>query len=75
MDALVNRVDDVQLVCCVHMALLGTNLLIRHESLLKKISQRMVNEISQARIKVTFMHTRLQILFELLIIMFYGFRI
>lgn len=59
MDALVNRVDDVQLVCCVHMALLGTNLLIRHKSLLKKISQRMVNEISQARIKVSCTHAHI----------------
>lgn len=56
MDTLLERVDDVRLVCCVHMALLGTNLLIRHESLLEKISQRMVNEISQARIKVN-IHT------------------
>lgn len=56
MNALVNRVDDVQLVCCVHMALLGTNLLIKHESLLKKICQRMINEISQTRIKVIFMY-------------------
>lgn len=52
MDLLINRVDDVELVCCSHMALLGTNLLIKHERLLKKISQRVVDEISQARIKV-----------------------
>ncbi|XP_022161768.1 FAST kinase domain-containing protein 5, mitochondrial isoform X2 [Myzus persicae] len=51
MDALINRVDEVKLVCCVHMALLGTNLLIKHENLLKKISQRIVDEISLARIK------------------------
>lgn len=53
MDMLVEKVDKVDLVCCTHMALLGTNLLIKHEGLLKKISQRIVNEISQARIKVT----------------------
>lgn len=52
MDVLINKVDEVQLVCCVHMALLGTNLLIKHENLLKKISQRIVDEISLARIKV-----------------------
>lgn len=52
MDHLVNKVDDVQMICCTHMALLGTNLLIKHEDLLKRISQRVVNEISQARIKV-----------------------
>ncbi|CAH1731970.1 unnamed protein product [Aphis gossypii] len=51
MDVLINKVDEVQLVCCVHMALLGTNLLIKHENLLKKISQRIVDEISLARIK------------------------
>ncbi|XP_001948198.2 FAST kinase domain-containing protein 5, mitochondrial [Acyrthosiphon pisum] len=51
MDALKNKVDEVKLVCCVHMALLGTNLLIKHEDLLKKISQRIVGEISLARIK------------------------
>lgn len=54
MDALVNKVDEVKLVCCVHMALLGTNLLIKHENLLKKISQRIVDEISLARVKVMF---------------------
>jgi len=60
MDALVNKVDEVQLVCCVHMALLGTNLLIKHEDLMKKISQRIVDDISQARIKViTFFFTDL----------------
>lgn len=53
MDLLVNKVDNVQIICCTHMALLGTNLLIKHEDLLKRISQRVVNEISQARIKVT----------------------
>jgi len=53
MDVLVQKVDKVNLVCCTHMALLGTNLLIKHEGLLKKISQRTVDEISQARIKVT----------------------
>jgi len=52
MDVLVNKVDEVKLVCCVHMALLGTNLLIKHDDLLKKISQRIVDEISLARIKV-----------------------
>lgn len=52
MDALVKKVDEVSLVCCVHMALLGTNLLIKHEDLLKKICQRFVNETSQARVKV-----------------------
>lgn len=52
MELLIEKVDDVQLVCCVHMALLGTNLLIKNERLLKKISQRIVNEISHARIKV-----------------------
>ncbi|XP_025194261.1 FAST kinase domain-containing protein 5, mitochondrial [Melanaphis sacchari] len=51
MDALINKVDEVNLVCCVHMALLGTNLLIKHENLLKKISQRIVDEISLTRIK------------------------
>ena len=60
MDALINKVDEVKLVCCVHMALLGTNLLIKHEDLLKKISQRIVDEISLARIKViTFFFTDL----------------
>lgn len=53
MDVLVNKVDEVQLVCCTHMALLGTNLLIKHKNLLKKISQRVVNEMSEVRIKVT----------------------
>lgn len=53
MDVLVEKIYKVQLVCCMHMALLGTNLLIKHDDLLKKISQRLVNEISQARIKVT----------------------
>lgn len=53
MDVLVDKVSEVQLVCCTHMALLGTNLLIKHEELLKKISKRIVDEISQARIKVT----------------------
>lgn len=53
MDVLVDKVSEVQLVCCTHMALLGTNLLIKHEDLLKKISKRIVDEISQARIKVT----------------------
>lgn len=52
MDVLVKKVDEVSLMCCVHMALLGTNLLIKHEDLLKKISQRAINEISQARVKV-----------------------
>lgn len=52
MDVLVSKVDEVKLVCCIHMALLGTNLLIKHENLLKKISQRIVDEISQTRIKV-----------------------
>lgn len=52
MEVLVDKVDEVELVCCVHMALLGTNLLIKHERLLQKISQRMVDKISQARIKV-----------------------
>lgn len=55
MDALMNKVDEVKLVCCVHMALLGTNLLIKHEDLLKKISQRIVDDISLARIKVFFL--------------------
>jgi len=60
MDALINKVDEVNLVCCVHMALLGTNLLIKHEELLKKISQRIVDEIALARIKViTFFFTDL----------------
>lgn len=53
MDLLVDKVDNVQMICCTHMALLGTNLLIKHEELLKRISQRVVNEISRARIKVT----------------------
>lgn len=53
MDVLTNKVDEVQLVCCTHMALLGSNLLIKHENLLKKISDRIVNEITQTRIKVT----------------------
>lgn len=52
MDVLTERVYDVQLMCCTHMAILGTNLLIKHEDLLKKISQRIVDEISQTRIKV-----------------------
>lgn len=52
MDVLVEKVDEVQIVCCTHMALLGTNLLIKHEHLLKRISQRMVAEISEARVKV-----------------------
>lgn len=52
MELLVDKVHDVNLVCCVHMALLGTNLLIKNERLLKKISQRIVDEISDARIKV-----------------------
>jgi len=53
MNILEKKVDHVQLVCCTHMALLGTNLLIKHESLLKKISERIVNEISKVRIKVS----------------------
>lgn len=53
MDLLVDKVDNVQMICCTHMSLLGTNLLIKHEELLKRISQRVVNEISRARIKVT----------------------
>lgn len=52
MDVLINRVNVVKLICCTHMALLGTNLLIRNEDLLKKISQRVVNEVAQARVKV-----------------------
>lgn len=52
MDLLVAKVDKVNLMCCTHMALLSTNVLIRHEELLKKISQRMVNNISQLRAKV-----------------------
>lgn len=55
MNKLVDRVYNVQLVCCMHMALLGTNLLIKHEELLKKISQRIVDEISHSRIKVAYM--------------------
>ncbi|VVC42712.1 Hypothetical protein CINCED_3A008452 [Cinara cedri] len=51
MDILTEKVDKVDLVCCTHMALLGTNLLIRHKELLKKISQQMIKKISQARIK------------------------
>ncbi|VVC42713.1 RAP domain [Cinara cedri] len=51
MDVLVEKVNEVDLICCIHMALLGTKLMIRHEKLLKTISQRIVNEISQARIK------------------------
>lgn len=57
MNILLDKVDEVQLVCCTHMALLGTNLLIKHEELLKKISQRIVNEISQARVKVIYTNT------------------
>lgn len=53
MDELTKKVYDVKLVCCMHMAILGTNILIKHKDLLKKISQRIVDEISQARIKVT----------------------
>lgn len=52
MDVLVEKVDGVNLICCTHMAQLGTKLMVRHEELLKKISQRIVNEISQARLKV-----------------------
>lgn len=52
MDVLIDRVNVVKLICCTHMALLGTNLLIKHEDLLTKISQKVVDEISQARIKV-----------------------
>lgn len=52
MDVLVEKIYKVELICCVHMALLGTNLLIKHEELLKKVSQRLVDEISKARIKV-----------------------
>ncbi|XP_050533494.1 uncharacterized protein LOC126901202 [Daktulosphaira vitifoliae] len=51
MDSLVDKVDQVNILCCVHIALLGTNLLIKHDELLNKISQRMVNEISETRIK------------------------
>lgn len=53
MDVLVDKVDEVQLLCWTHMALLGTNLLIKHEDLLKKVSQKIVDNISQARMKVT----------------------
>lgn len=52
MDALVDKVDQVNILCCVHIALLGTNLLIKHDELLNKVSQRMANEISETRIKV-----------------------
>ncbi|XP_050428140.1 FAST kinase domain-containing protein 5, mitochondrial [Adelges cooleyi] len=51
MNVLVDQIDYVNLLCCVHMALLGTNLLMKHDELLNKVSQRLVNEVSKTRIK------------------------
>lgn len=52
MDDIVKQVSRVSLMCCTHMALLGTKLMVRHDELLKTISQRLVDEISIARLKV-----------------------
>lgn len=52
MDVLVDKVAEVNLICCTFMAQLGTKLMVRHEDLLKTVSQRIVKEISQTRLTV-----------------------
>lgn len=51
MDVLVEKIDSVNLMCCVHIALLGTQAAVFHKETLKKVAQRLVSDINKARIK------------------------
>ncbi len=52
-DKLMDHLDNFTLTCCIHIALLGTqHVLVFHPALLQKISERLLKEISSARLKV-----------------------
>lgn len=56
LDALLKRlapqVERLSLHCCVHLSIVGANLLLFHDQVLEKIAERLASEISTARVKV-----------------------
>jgi hypothetical protein len=51
MDKLVPNIKRVSQLCCIHIALLGTNIHLYHERTINEIVQRFVNEIRSLRLK------------------------
>ncbi|KAF2900424.1 hypothetical protein ILUMI_05763 [Ignelater luminosus] len=49
LDHLVPEIDRLSNLCCVHMALLGTTLQFFHKKSLEKISQKLINHISDPK--------------------------
>lgn len=50
-EKLVTQIPRLSLICCVHAATLGNNVLSFHEGLIRTISQRFSNEVKSARLK------------------------
>lgn len=50
-ESLIPEVSRLSLMCCVHIALLGTTSLVYHENALNTISERVLPELSKTRLK------------------------
>lgn len=51
LDQLVNEIDRLSLLSCIHIALLGTNAQLFHLQSINKISNKLINNIQTARLK------------------------